>query len=276
MPQNPHYYTLRKNWGDAPGFEDVVQYIRDHGYKIRFGRTDYTCLDINGQRYWTMGAPLAKTTLINRAFNEKPAVYDAIAERYDDLFSSPEDRAESQRVVESVGYTGGSVLDIGCGTGLFLDHEKPSFYLGIDPSHGMVARLQAKHLGAGTTITPLESFWPGCQFDLIISLFGSPSYVSGPALQRIPDMVAPGGRYFLMFYAPDYTPVTYDRSGVHAVPHLHLHDILPGTVTRTGKYFVIEGKRHEVFSEQERPRRRAGADTVAVRKRRRRLFGRQG
>lgn len=72
MPQNPHEYTLRKKWtGDVP-FEAVVQFIRDHGYKVRFGRSDYMCFDIGEHRYWTMGAPLSDTILINRAVNSPP------------------------------------------------------------------------------------------------------------------------------------------------------------------------------------------------------------
>jgi hypothetical protein len=69
MPKNPHEYTLRKTWtGDLP-FEAVVQFIRDHGYRRRYGRRWYVCLDVGQHRYWTMGAPLPATILINRAVN---------------------------------------------------------------------------------------------------------------------------------------------------------------------------------------------------------------
>src|SRR5262245_52995992 len=67
MPQHPHWYTLRKDWQDEAEFEAVVQFIRDRGYKRRWGRATYTYLDIDGMQYWTMGAALASTILINRA-----------------------------------------------------------------------------------------------------------------------------------------------------------------------------------------------------------------
>jgi hypothetical protein len=67
MPEIPHEYTLRKNAPDAKLFERVVLHIRQAGYKGTFASATYTYLDIDGWKYWTMGAPLEDTTLINRA-----------------------------------------------------------------------------------------------------------------------------------------------------------------------------------------------------------------
>jgi hypothetical protein len=67
MPQTPHFYTLRKAWNQPVGFEDVVLYIREHGVRRRFGNTTYVYLDHGDWQYWTMGAHLAATILINRA-----------------------------------------------------------------------------------------------------------------------------------------------------------------------------------------------------------------
>ena len=68
MPQHPHWYTLRKDWSDPAEFEAIVQFIRDHGHKRRWGRATYTYLDIDGMQYWTMGEPSRSTILINRAY----------------------------------------------------------------------------------------------------------------------------------------------------------------------------------------------------------------
>src|SRR5687768_14602753 len=68
MAATPHEYTLRRK---APGreaeFEAVVMFIRQTGYKKKFKATTYTYIDLDGYCYWTMGAPLPKTILINRA-----------------------------------------------------------------------------------------------------------------------------------------------------------------------------------------------------------------
>jgi hypothetical protein len=42
-----------------------------HEYTVR-GQTTYTYLNIDGQRYWTMGAPLEATVIINRALLTVP------------------------------------------------------------------------------------------------------------------------------------------------------------------------------------------------------------
>jgi hypothetical protein len=69
IPESPHEYTVR---GQTPHdeFEHVVQLIRDHGYERRYGRATYTYLDVDGWRFWTMGAPIPQTTILNRAINE--------------------------------------------------------------------------------------------------------------------------------------------------------------------------------------------------------------
>jgi hypothetical protein len=65
MPERPHWYTVR---GQAPEreFEAFVTYIRAGGYDAEFEGTTYTYRDIDGYAYWTMGAPLAETVIINR------------------------------------------------------------------------------------------------------------------------------------------------------------------------------------------------------------------
>jgi hypothetical protein len=76
MPQQAHEYTLRAKAPDERLFERVVLYIRQVGYEANYGAATYTYLDIDGWKYWTMGAPLGPTggydpklhtILINRA-----------------------------------------------------------------------------------------------------------------------------------------------------------------------------------------------------------------
>jgi len=78
MPQIPHYYTLRKNWKDDKLFEEVVQAIRDLG-EVRpwpappkKARYHHTYFDAGEWSYWSMGAPLNETILINRAKTYHP------------------------------------------------------------------------------------------------------------------------------------------------------------------------------------------------------------
>jgi hypothetical protein len=65
MPENPHEYTLRRNTTHAT-FDNAVRYMRDKGIIEYFHGKPYKMLHQDGFKYWTMGAPLAVTILINR------------------------------------------------------------------------------------------------------------------------------------------------------------------------------------------------------------------
>lgn len=65
MPEHPHWYTLRRQ-NDERVFEAFVMHVREHGYRARFAGAEYTYLDLDGYTYWTMGAPVEETTVLNR------------------------------------------------------------------------------------------------------------------------------------------------------------------------------------------------------------------
>jgi hypothetical protein len=63
-----HQYTLVANKPDLKTvFSEFVMHIRKNGYVEEFTGWKYTYFDIGGYQYWTMGAPLEETILINRA-----------------------------------------------------------------------------------------------------------------------------------------------------------------------------------------------------------------
>lgn len=66
MPDSPHWYTLRRT-NDSAEFERAVLDIRTFGYTRRYKGYDYTSYDLDCWYYWSMGAPLEETILINRA-----------------------------------------------------------------------------------------------------------------------------------------------------------------------------------------------------------------
>jgi hypothetical protein len=65
MPDNPHEYTLRSNALSAE-FDAAVRYIREHGCLEYFEGKPYKTLYFCDHKYWTMGARLPDTILINR------------------------------------------------------------------------------------------------------------------------------------------------------------------------------------------------------------------
>ncbi len=66
MPGNPHWYTLRKRWERDEDFAWTVETIRRYGYEEIYEGWPYTVLHIDDMKYWTMGAPVDETILINR------------------------------------------------------------------------------------------------------------------------------------------------------------------------------------------------------------------
>ena len=65
MPKWPHEYIVRKNV-DEKSFLDVVQFIRSNGYEGYFYKRKLIYYKHKGMVYWTMGAPIKDTVIINR------------------------------------------------------------------------------------------------------------------------------------------------------------------------------------------------------------------
>ena len=67
MPRTPHWYVTRERARDVGEFQRVVAAIRALGEARRWHGHIFTYLDLDGYCYWTMGAPIEATIIINRA-----------------------------------------------------------------------------------------------------------------------------------------------------------------------------------------------------------------
>jgi hypothetical protein len=70
----PHEYIVR-NRVDEALFLSLVLHIRTHGYEARFYARTITYFDDRGLVYWTMGAPVTETTIVNRCGKEQTYEY---------------------------------------------------------------------------------------------------------------------------------------------------------------------------------------------------------
>lgn len=233
MPKNPHWYTLRKDWDDED-FVRAVEIIRKDGYNRRWYRKNYTSYNVNDHYYWTMGEPINKdgkpwTILINKAKRNTISEYDFISEKYDSLFEDDDYKKEDEELMSIVGYKEEeTVLDIGCGTGLLTRclNIKPELYTGIDKSKGMLSVFEKKSPEYKDRIinTEFECFYSGKKYDKIVALYGTASYIEKGSMTRIKSLLNDGGKAILMFYKNDYTPVTYQKTGVNIQHNLFEED----------------------------------------------------
>ena len=71
----PHEYTIKEWRPDATNdFEMAAAGIRRFGYPQAFYGSTFVYLDLDGQKYWTMGSSVSETTVLNR---------DSVLNRFD-------------------------------------------------------------------------------------------------------------------------------------------------------------------------------------------------
>lgn len=252
MPQNPHYYMLRKE-SDDNEFVKFVELIRKYGYRYKFGKTWYIQLNVNGWYYWTMGAHINSTILINRKERrlglESP--YDQISTDYEGVFT---DEFSLDEDIQMANFTSrhnltGKTLEIGCGSGmvtrnLIFNHDN---YIGIDPSWQMLEQFKAIDALNGLAVehTDFESFYTRDKYDFIFATYGAASYVRPEFWNRINNILERGGSFLLMFYADDYVPVTHILTQMEIVYYSSNNALVEVDAdirsTRIGGYVVFEG-----------------------------------
>lgn len=136
--------------------------------------------------------------------------YDRIADQYDEHYTAPVNLQENAELAVMIGRLVTSetrVLDIGCGTGLVLDlvDIPPENYVGIDPSHEMLAKLREKHPEHTAIESTYEDYEPDTKFDVALAIF-SGHYLDDEAKAHLAERA---DKYLYMFAKPDYAPSWY-------------------------------------------------------------------
>ena len=212
MPDNPHWYTLRREWASDEEFVYAAAKCQEYGVTTRWWNRAYRQLALNGYYYWTVGEwpqrrPPEEESLINRKRQPYTTPWDEIASRYDKTREIGDiEKGLLREILGEVLTEGASVLDIGCGTGLFVDMYpgwSPPNYFGIDKSVEMLRRFAAKHPDHVERMMTcsFEDFYPPKRYDVVVALFGSGQSFSEVDVRKVIRLTAPEGRWYVMNYA---------------------------------------------------------------------------
>jgi hypothetical protein len=102
-PQPPHEYTVR-DWSDVPrGFLAFAQVIQSRGVLKLWGEYVHAYLEVNGLEYWTMGARVPETIVINRAPVGAPSAAQPLPSVPDTHVIRAVERALAQRRMKPAG-----------------------------------------------------------------------------------------------------------------------------------------------------------------------------
>lgn len=234
MPTVPHSYVVKDKSLDVARYRKAFGAVRTFGTPGKFNeRTNIYLHDPDTDvRWWLMSRHEHLSKILNmaedgRMYGDQNAPttenalftpYDHVAAYYDDIWSSV-DRSEKIALWKTVEALLGGInpktLDLGAGTGGTLDAKVAGapFTTAVEPSQGMLNDLVMKHPRIGQVISATAeeylSWETGAVYDLVISSFGSASYLSPEAIDLLPG-IARGG-VVLSFYGPDFKPTYYQR-----------------------------------------------------------------
>lgn len=133
--------------------------------------------------------------------------YDKIAHVYDKAFLYKTSLVEDELVYGWLDkfLHKSSIIDLGCGTGAFLEHLKWEDYIGIDLSKRMVHLAKKKFPHHSFVICDMRKLpFKANTFKNVVSLYGPISYAGKQALLEAQRVLTNGGRFFHMAFTEKY------------------------------------------------------------------------
>jgi hypothetical protein len=219
MPQYPHSYVIRERELSAEDFDRANRVVRTFGEPAKFFKTTRIYLrhdddEATPIRWWTMSVDIDDCQTLNQSNDGKdygeqnapatqpksPSAYTAAATHFNSIATWYDravdlDRLESARrvIVDHFGAYAPDTLDIGAGTGQFLDLglTPASFCTVVDPAQAMLNTLVLKHpkirqVFPGTARMFLER--GTMPFELITALGGSAGYLTPEVIGQLPEL----------------------------------------------------------------------------------------
>lgn len=133
--------------------------------------------------------------------------YDEVADIYDKSFLSKTAKVEDELIY---GWLHrflhmSSILDLGCGTGAFLEHLSWQDYVGLDSSKKMLKLAHQKFPRHAFVLADMRKLpFKNEVFSNAVSLYGPLSYAGPEALVEADHVLVKGGRFFHMVFSKKY------------------------------------------------------------------------
>ncbi|WP_029058933.1 class I SAM-dependent methyltransferase [Stappia stellulata] len=149
--------------------------------------------------------------------NENAEQFNELAGLYEDMAEWPFRKdIEIPTVLQTIGDVEGlSVLDFGCGTGMYsrwLKQRGAAKVVGYDPTVGMLNYARRRAEKEGLDISFVSELKPGLrgQFDLVLAVYVLPYASTAAELQAMCNemvgLLRPGGRLVTLPIHPSYDP----------------------------------------------------------------------
>ena len=203
-------------------------------------------------------------------------MYDAIASEYDSVYYQKKIEniilAEDMALQKMIPYYGGEVLDLGCGTGYFLDlfHvSDKSTYFGLDISQNMIDVARKNHEGFNffradalsfstySLLLQKRTLTEPRHYDLVVSLFSIPDYCGLDVVGKAYDFLVKGGTFVSTFInkTGGYEKIfCLEENGFDYKPQAFTYEEIQSAFKKAGYgVFYISGFSHNALSNKEDP-----------------------
>ena len=173
-------------------------------------------------------------------------IYDALAfnyeNNYQDVRVGVAVEAENFYIQELMPFQGiGSVLDCGCGTGMFLDlfNIDSRQYTGIDISRNMLEIAKKKY--PRYKFLEENFFSHGGKYDFCVSLFSIPDYFGLSTISKSYDLLKDNGMFVSTFINKkgNYKKIhCIEENGVEYNPYSYTYEEISKELHNLGLYFI--------------------------------------
>lgn len=205
--KDPHEYALL-NSNNKDNFNDCVTLIRSRGKALARSSDYWIGYNINGFCYSV--TPNVKTQVIRKDRKHHPSIFCSLGQAYITAMSSDYFRGVIKSFCNQVEkQASGRVLEINPRFGATLSEigiKGLEAYEAVEDSYFFYKAFRRKNTGVKITYSRLLDFG-GYGYDTILAMWGAASHFGQEEVNRITNLLKPGGKAFMMFHTAGFESI---------------------------------------------------------------------